>query len=100
MDFKRYLYPQINWDSSVIGIMGERGIKEKYANPDDTFYISLDHYWFGTHELQDLIKFMYKRGITEFYIDNAKVDMSRRQTPYTLKGMSFRVIYTIEAPAA
>ena len=100
-------------------------IKEKYANPDDTFYISLDHYWFGTHELQDLIKFMYKRGITEFYIDevhkykgwsgilktlvdelhdlrivytgsslleidNAKVDMSRRQTPYTLKGMSFR----------
>lgn len=135
LDFKRYLYPQINWDSSVIGIMGERGvgkttmllqrIKEKYANPDDSFYISLDHYWFGTHELQDLIKFMYKRGITEFYIDevhkykgwsgilktlvdelhdlrivytgsslleidNAKVDMSRRQTPYTLKGMSFR----------
>lgn len=68
---------------------------------------------------------MYRRGITEFYIDevhkykdwsiilknlvdehddlrivytgsslleidNAKVDMSRRQTPYTLKGMSFR----------
>lgn len=135
LDFKRYLYPQINWDSSVIGIMGERGvgkttmllqrIKEKYANPDDTFYISLDHYWFGTHELQDLIKFMYKRGISEFYIDevhkykgwsailktlvdelhdlrivytgsslleidNAKVDMSRRQTPYVLKGMSFR----------
>lgn len=135
LDFKRYLYPQINWDSSVIGIMGERGvgkttmllqrIKEKYANPDDTFYISLDHFWFGTHELQDLIKFMYKRGITEFYIDevhkykgwsgilktlvdefhdlrivytgsslleidNAKVDMSRRQTPYTLKGMSLR----------
>ena len=135
LDFKRYLYPQINWDSSVIGIMGERGvgkttmllqrIKEKYTNPDETFYISLDHYWFGTHELQDLIKFLYCRGITEFYIDevhkykgwssilktlvdelhdlrivytgsslleidNAKVDMSRRQTPYILKGMSFR----------
>jgi predicted AAA+ superfamily ATPase len=75
--------------------------------------------------LQDLIEFLYKRGITEFYIDevhkykgwstilknlvdqykdlrivytgsslleidNAKVDMSRRQTSYTLKGMSFR----------
>ena len=135
LDFKRYLCSRINWESSVIGIMGERGvgkttillqrIKEKYANPDDTFYISLDHYWFGTHELQDLIKFMYKRGITEFYIDevhkykgwstilknlvdelqdlrivytgsslleidNAKVDMSRRQTIYTLRGMSFR----------
>ena len=135
LDFKRYLYPLINWDSRVIGIKGERGvgkttmllqrIKEKYSNPDDTFYISLDHYWFGTHQLQDLIEFLYKRGITEFYIDevhkykgwsvilknlvdehddlrivytgsslleidNAKVDMSRRQTPYTLKGMSFR----------
>ena len=135
LDFKRYLYPQINWDSRVIGIKGERGvgkttmllqrIKEKYSNPDDTFYISLDHYWFGTHPLQDLIEFLYKRGITEFYIDevhkykgwstilknlvdqykdlrivytgsslleidNAKVDMSRRQTSYTLKGMSFR----------
>ena len=135
LDFKRYLYPQINWDASVIGIKGERGvgkttmllqrIKEKYSNPDDTFYISLDHFWFGTHELQDLIEFMYKRGITEFYIDevhkykgwstilknlvdqhqdlrvvytgsslleidNAKVDLSRRQTPYTMKGMSFR----------
>ena len=135
LDFKRYLYSQINWDSRVIGIKGERGvgkttmllqrIKEKYSNPDDTFYISLDHYWFGTHQLQDLIEFLYKRGITEFYIDevhkykgwstilknlidqykdlrivytgsslleidNAKVDMSRRQTSYTLKGMSFR----------
>lgn len=135
LEFKRYLYPRINWDSSVIGIKGERGvgkttmllqrIKEKYVNPDDTLYISLDHYWFGTHDLQDLIKFLYKRGITEFYIDevhkykgwstvlknlvdelhdlrivytgssmleidNAKVDMSRRQTPYTLRGMSFR----------
>ena len=111
LDFKRYLYPQINWDSSVIGIKGERGvgkttmllqrIKEKYKNPDDTFYISLDHYWFGTHELQDLIKFMYKRGITEFYIDEVHkykgwstilknlVD-ELQQTPYTLKGMSFR----------
>lgn len=135
LDFKRYLYPQINWDARVIGIKGERGvgkttmllqrIKEKYSNSDDTFYISLDHYWFRTHELQDLVEFMYRRGITEFYIDevhkykdwsiilknlvdehddlrivytgsslleidNAKVDMSRRQTPYTLKGMSFR----------
>jgi predicted AAA+ superfamily ATPase len=70
LDFKRYLYPQINWDSRVIGIKGERGvgkttmllqrIKEKYGNPDETFYISLDHYWFGTHQLQDsLLKLLY-----------------------------------------
>ena len=29
-------------------------------------------------------------GSSMLEIDNAKVDMSRRQTPYTLKGMSFR----------
>lgn len=135
LDFKRYLYPQINWDARVIGIKGERGvgkttmllqrIKEKYVNPDDTFYMSLDHYWFKTHTLQDLVTFLYNHGITEMYIDevhkykdwssilknlvdqyadlrivytgsslleidNSKVDMSRRQTPYILKGMSFR----------
>ena len=135
LDFKRYLYPQINWDARVIGIKGERGvgkttmllqrIKEKYSNPNDTFYISLDHYWFKTHTLQDLVTFLYNHGITEIYIDefhkyqgwslilknlydqfddlrivytgsslleidNSKVDMSRRQTLYTLKGMSFR----------
>ena len=135
LDFKRYLYSQINWDARVIGIKGERGvgkttmllqrIKEKYVNTDDTFYLSLDHYWFKTHTLQDLVTFLHNHGITELYIDevhkypdwssilknlidqyadlrivytgsslleidNSKVDMSRRQTPYTLKGMSFR----------
>ncbi|MBR3743985.1 MAG: AAA family ATPase [Bacteroidales bacterium] len=134
-DFKRYLYTQINWDARVIGIKGERGvgkttmllqrIREKYTNPDDTFYISLDHYWFKTHTLQELVTFLYNHGITEIYIDEvhkyqdwssilknlydqyadlrivytgsstleidySKVDMSRRQTLYTLKGMSFR----------
>ena len=125
LDFKRYLYPQINWDARVIGIKGERGvgkttmllqrIKEKYSKPDDTFYISLDHYWFRAHELQDLIEFMYRRGITEFYIDEVHkykgwsvilknlVDehddlrivytgssLLEIDIPYTLKGMSFR----------
>lgn len=133
--FKRYLYSEINWDARVIGIRGERGvgkttmmlqrIKEKYKNPDDTIYISLDHFWFNTHSLQELVEFLYNRGICEFYIDevhkyanwsqilknlydqysdlrivytgssmleidNSLTDMSRRQTPYILKGMSFR----------
>ncbi len=135
LGFKRYLYGQINWEARVIGIRGERGvgkttmllqrIKEKYANPDETIYISLDHFWFKSYTLQDLVAFLYSRGISEFYIDevhkyedwsiilknlydqysdlrivytgssmleidNSLVDMSRRQTPYVLKGMSFR----------
>lgn len=58
LDFKCYLYAQINWDARVISIKDERGI-------------------------------VYT-GSSLLEIDNAKVDMSRRQTPYTLKGMSFR----------
>lgn len=79
LDFKRYLYNKINWKARIIGIRGERGvgkttmliqrIKEKYTNPDDTIYISLDHLWFKTHSLQELIGFLYNRGINEFYID-------------------------------
>ena len=148
LDFKRYLYNKINWKARIIGIRGERGvgkttmliqrIKEKYTNPDDTIYISLDHLWFKTHSLQELIGFLYNRGINEFYIDevhknedwsriiknlydqyadlrviytgssmleldNSIVDMSRRQTPYILKGMSFREFLeydgTIDIPA-
>lgn len=81
LEFKRYLFDKINWKTRVIGIKGERGvgkttlliqrIKEKYPNPDDTFYISLDHFWFRTHTLQDLISFLHGRGITEIYIDEA-----------------------------
>ena len=79
MSFKRYLYDRINWDARVIGIRGERGvgkttmmlqrIKEKYKNPDDTIYVSLDHFWFNTHTLQELVETLYNRGIYEFYID-------------------------------
>ncbi len=135
LEFKRYLYNEINWDARIIGIRGERGvgkttmllqrIKEKYANPDDTIYISLDHYWFKAHRLEELVGLLYNRGINEFYIDevhkyegwsgilktlydqystlriiytgssmlrldDSSADMARRQTPYLLKGMSFR----------
>ncbi len=58
LDFKCYLYTQINWDARVISIKGD-------------------------------LRIVYT-GSSLLEIDNAKVDMSRRQTPYTLKGMSFR----------
>ncbi len=79
LGFKRYLYRKISWDSRVVGIRGERGvgkttmllqrIKEKYTDPDETIYISLDHYWFRTHRLEELVGLLYNRGISEFYVD-------------------------------
>lgn len=135
LKFKRYPYNRINWDARLIGIMGMRGvgkttmllqhIKERYANPDEAFYVSLDHFWFQTNSLPDLADYLYTHGVRHLYldevhkypnwsmiiknlydtyndltivytgssmleIDNSKTDLSRRQTMYTLEGMSFR----------
>lgn len=135
LKFKRHLYNRINWDARLIGIMGIRGvgkttmllqhIKERYANPDEAFYVSLDHFWFQTNSLPDLADYLYTHGVRHLYldevhkypnwsmiiknlydtyndltivytgssmleIDNSKTDLSRRQTMYTLEGMSFR----------
>lgn len=134
--FKRYLYGQINWDARLLGIKGARGvgkttmllqhIKETAGNSlDEVFYASLDNMWFQTHSAEDLVEFLYTRGVTRIYldevhkyrdwtvllknlydnypdlnivytgsamlaIDNSKSDLSRRQSLYTLHGLSFR----------
>ena len=135
LGFKRYLYKRINWDARLIGIIGTRGvgkttmllqhIKDRYANPDEAFYVSLDHFWFQTNNLPDLADYLYTHGVRHLYLDEvhkypnwsmiiknlydtyddltivytgssmleidiSKTDLSRRQTMYTLEGMSFR----------
>lgn len=141
LDFKRYLYSQINWNARMIGIKGARGvgkttmllqhILEHYDDIDQTLYASLDDLWFTTHSLLDLVDWADRHGITRLYLDevhryrmwsetlkniydsypdmsivftsssllamdNAKVDLSRRQTPYTLYGLSFREFLSFE----
>ena len=133
--FKRYIHKKINWDARLIGIKGARGvgkttllmqhIKTTFKNPDDAFYVSLDSYWFQSHNLVELVQWLYGRGVRHIYldevhkypmwsqivkdlydtysdlyivytgssmleIDNSKVDLSRRQTLYSMAGMSFR----------
>ena len=101
-------------------------IKETAGNNlDEVFYASLDNMWFQTHSAEDLVEFLYTRGVTRIYldevhkyrdwtvllknlydnypdlnivytgsamlaIDNYKSDLSRRQSLYTLHGLSFR----------
>ena len=77
--FKRYLYDKINWDMRLIGIKGARGvgkttmlmqhIKETFSNVDDAFYVSLDNLWFNSHNLEELVEFLYSRGICNIYFD-------------------------------
>ena len=141
LNFKRYLYSQINWNARMIGIKGARGvgkttmllqhILEHYDDIDQTLYASLDDLWFSVHSLMDLVDWADRHGITRLYLDevhrykmwsetlkniydsypdmgivftsssllamdNAKVDLSRRQTPYTLHGLSFREFLSFE----
>lgn len=147
--FKRYLHNRINWQARLIGIKGARGvgkttlmmqhIKEAFPQLDNVLYVSLDNLWFNTHNLEDLVEFLYTHGVTHLYldevhrysskdntlikasnkshewsqllknfydnypdlnivytgsamlaIDNSKADLSRRQSLYTLNGLSFR----------
>lgn len=77
--FKRYLYSRINWNARFIGIRGARGVGkttmllqkiiETHENIEEALYISLDDMWFSTHTLEDLVGFLYSRGITDLYID-------------------------------
>ncbi len=145
MRFKRYLYNQINWNVRLIGIKGARGvgkttlllqhIKETFDNLDEVLYVSLDNLWFENHKLEELVEFLYTRGITHIYfdevhryknwttllknfydnypdlnivytgsamlaIDNSKADLSRRQSLYTLHGLSFREYLAYEGIAS
>lgn len=135
LKFKRFLHGKINWRARLIGIKGARGvgkttlllqhIKESFANPDDTIWISLDNLWLKNHSLPELVEYLYVHGMRYIFfdevhkyegwslllkniydnypdlnivytgssmleIDNSIVDLSRRQTIYTLPVMSYR----------
>lgn len=141
LEFKRYLFSQINWNARMIGIKGARGvgkttlllqhILENYGNIDETLYASMDDLWFANHTLMDLVDWADRHGLTHLYLDevhryktwsetlkniydnypdmhiiytsssllamdNGKVDLSRRQTLYTLQGLSFREFLEFE----
>lgn len=144
-DFVRPLYHQINWDASIIGIKGARGVGKTtmlvqrimFCFADDyekALYASLDNLWFNSHSLMELVRYLDMHGIRHLFldevhkykdwvqtiknisdtyprmnivytgsslleIDHAKADMSRRQTLYTLTGMSFREYLEFEGIA-
>lgn len=133
--FRRYLYEKINWESRIVGIKGARGVGKttlllQHLHATDpglsnSIYASMDDLWFSIHTLEDLVEYLYPRGINVYYldevhkysswsqsfktlydtypdirirytgsallaIDHSIADLSRRQSLYTLNGMSFR----------
>ncbi|MDR0574798.1 MAG: AAA family ATPase [Tannerella sp.] len=78
LDFKRYLYPEIDWNSRMSGITGPRGagkttlilqhIKENHSI-SDALYVSADDLYFVNHTLYDTADEFHKNGGKYLFID-------------------------------
>ena len=78
LDFKRYLYSTINWNSRMFGIVGPRGvgkttlilqhIKENHSTTD-TLYVSADDLYFASHSLLETAENFHKDGGKFLFID-------------------------------
>lgn len=77
--FKRYLYPQINWNNQLTGIKGPRGtgkttlllqrLHELGKGPTQAVYFSLDDLFFTTNSLAEVAGDFYKRGGKYLFLD-------------------------------
>lgn len=79
LNFKRYLYDTIQWDSRLIGIKGARGtgkttlllqwIKEQNLPTEKAAYFSLDDLYFLEHSLKETVTQFYKNGGSVLVLD-------------------------------
>ena len=79
LDFKRYLYPKIDWRNRFVCLKGAKGtgkttilrqsMKERFGLSESAYYLSFDHLWFTNHSALDLVDTLYKNGITHLFID-------------------------------
>jgi predicted AAA+ superfamily ATPase len=77
LDFKRYLYDQINWNNRLLCLTGGRGVGKStmvkqhiIETPDEySLYVSADHSYFTTHTLIELADKFVKEGGEHLYID-------------------------------
>lgn len=79
LNFKRYLYQQINWNNRLIAIIGARGvgkttlllqhIKENHNDFTEVMYISLDNLYFVKTNLTGFVDEFVKLGGKYLFID-------------------------------
>ena len=77
----RYLYKEIDWNDTLIGIKGPKGcgkstlllqhIKETFKGKEleKVLYVSLDNLWFSSHDIIDVVDYHYTHGGTHLFID-------------------------------
>ncbi len=78
LDFKRYLYDEIAWESRMVGIIGGRGVGKttmilqrikEHLSVKNTLYVSADDMYFSEHKLIDLADVFYKNAGKYLFID-------------------------------
>ena len=79
LDFKRYLFPRIDWRNRFVCLKGAKGtgkttilrqsMKERFGLSESACYLSFDHLWFMNHSALDLVDTLHKNGITHLFID-------------------------------
>lgn len=78
MDFVRYKYSEINWDSHMLGLVGPRGVGKttmflqhikQNLELKDTLYVSADNMYFADNSLVDLADRFSKLGGKHLFID-------------------------------
>lgn len=75
----RSLMDKVDWNQRLIAIKGSRGVGKttlilqylKYVlkRPEESLYITADHYWFYTHNLIQTADLFYKNGGRYLFID-------------------------------
>ncbi len=78
--FKRSLYGKINWNDRLICIKGPKGtgkttlilqhIREAFGvRSDKAVYLAMDHMWFSSHQVLDVVEWLYDNGYTHVFLD-------------------------------
>lgn len=78
LEFKRYLYGEIDWNARLTGIVGARGvgkttlmlqyIRENYTK-NEMLYVSADSFYFQKSSLFDLAEEFYVKGGRHLFVD-------------------------------
>lgn len=78
VEFLRYKYNQIKWESRAFGLVGPRGVGKstmllqyikQNLDTKDTLYVSADNLYFAEHKLVDLADCFVKMGGKHLFID-------------------------------
>lgn len=77
-EFRRYLYPMINWEARMVGLTGPRGVGKStlmlqylIENRHNTnmLYVSADHLYFSTHTIVEMAEAFIRDGGSWLCID-------------------------------